>query len=154
MKTKILTLTFLCCLFTQFSFAQQTYYYHCSKRITADGVMEKMDHSEYLTFSGDIMYESDSEGNIKYFNGTALIYKYFETVDGNRYYYLWTEPVSAFGMTAGGFNKSFGYIISSDYSVINSISNYYSHKVTDVYYRTTESAVKKEKDRQVQGLIR
>lgn len=115
--------------------------------------MEKMDVSKYLTFSGDIMYESDSDGNIKFFNGTKSIYKYCETVDGNKYYYLWTEPVSGFGMTVGGFNKSFGYIISSDYSVINGIVNFYQTKHTDVYYRTTESAVKKDNGSQIQGLI-
>lgn len=108
----------------------------------------------YLTFSGDIMYESDSDGNIKTFNGTKLIYKYCETVDGNRYYYSWTEPVYGFGMTVGGFNKSSGYIVSSDYSVINSIANYAFVKHTDVYYRTTESAVNKDKGSQVPNLIR
>lgn len=155
MIPKIAVLIVLLLSSTQ-SYAQRTFFYHCSKRIHADGVVEKMDHIRIFTISGDSLYESDEDGNIKYFNGVKLIYKYYETIDGNRYYYSWTPPVSGFGMmpSFGGYDKGNGYIVSSDYSVINSFYKKYGLNYTDVYYLTTEETVRAEKNSQIQGLIR
>ncbi len=152
--SRIIVLCISLLLVSHITFAQRTYFYHCTKRVNTNGVIEKMDISRYYTFSGDSLYESDSEGNVKYFRGTALVYKYCETIDGNMYYYLWTPPVSYLGMTAGGYNKTSGFIVPSDYSVINKFSRDTYSSFNDVYYRTTESAVQKEKSSNVPGLIR
>ena len=145
---RIITLAFFCCLFTLPALAQKTYFYHCSKHIYND-VISKNDKSVYLTFSGNSLYESDRYGN---FTGRS-VYKYYGTKDGNRYYYMWTEPAYYGSSIYSGYHKDFGYIVSSDYSVVNYFILLQGYVSTDVYYRTTEEALKKEKSDQIPGLI-
>ena len=153
----IIVLSFL--LPGQISFAQTTYLYQAKKLIKASGVMEKTDRTEYFTFSGESVYQSDRDGNLATINhitgAKASVYKYCKTIDGNRYYYVW-GPIWKNGYMTNGFWENQAIIVASDYSVLNVYfgSMFGIEGSTTVYYRTSESAVEKEKGSQVPGLIR
>ena len=145
MKSRAFTLLFLILsLFfvAQVSYAQQTYLYQAVKKVSDDGVAEKLNFSVYLTFSGNALYQSDEDGNLATspLIGKAPVYYLFETIEGNMYYY-YVSPIS------GKPDKSSGMIVSPDYSVINDYTK--TNHYTIVYHRQSKA----ERD-QIPGLIR
>lgn len=145
MKSRTLALLFLILsLFfvTHVTYAQQTYRYQAVKKVSEDGVAEKMNYSVYFTFSGNAFYQSDEDGNVATspLIGKAPVAYLFETIDGNMYYY-YVSPFS------GKPDKSSVIIVSPDYSVVNAYTK--TNHYTIVYHRQTEA----ERD-QIPGLIR
>lgn len=145
MKSRILTLLFLFLplfFIAQVSYAQQTYRYQAVKKVSDDGVAEKLNYSLFFTFSGNALYQSDEDGNLATspLIGKAPVAYLFETIDGNMYYY-YVSPFS------GKPDRSSGIIVSPDYSVMNHYTK--TNHYTIVYHRQSEA----DRD-QIPGLIR
>ncbi len=108
------------------SVSAQTYCYRFTTKVDKDGMKQKgSGYTDYFTFSGNICYESDKDGNLRKSMGMGdnteiAKYEYVGTSNGIRTYKQVTKILGKgiFGETLsiGGYKVLY---VSSDYRRIN-----------------------------------
>lgn len=122
---------------------QRTYYYKGTKAYDKNGVQQTNSSEYYVTFTNNVAYISDANGNSK--GGVTMRFR-GRTSDGNLWYchameqpnisYLPGTGVSSYNTIQWTPNIGGEYIVSPDYSILN----YRSAGYTFVMVRSTPSS--------------
>ena len=143
MRRLLIIFTLLCIANTMC--AQRTYYYKCEKMVDVDGSMRKGNGTLYLTFTGNIMYESNADGTKK----DGMFYPTFNyrgEVKGCWWYCSKQIIYTGYGIyrrAVESWRENYYYLVSKDYNTINCVLG----GTTYVYQRCTP-------EDNVPGLIR
>lgn len=141
---RFILIVFILIAYSSLSSAQTTYYYKHVKIIESDGSLKQGSGGKYLTFVGDVMYESDENGNLRYISflgsipGHYVSKYHFRTVkNGNRVYFKYVEPTA---WSSGYYDEKDYYIVSNNMSVINYnfLSVLSKSNVTHVYHKANK----------------